>query len=70
MTLTGTIATWVIAAIIFAAFIYGLYHIYCNFFRGESTCCKESSSSSCGCCCGCHTAKQPEKKDIHKLANQ
>lgn len=53
MTVTGTIATYVIAAVILIAFAYGIYHIYCNFFRGESSCCKEGKSSSCGCC-GCH----------------
>ncbi len=52
MTLTGTIATYVIAAILLAAFLYGLYHIYCNFFKGESSCC---SSGGCnGGCSACH----------------
>lgn len=55
MTLTGTIATYIITTILLAAFLYGIYHIYCNFFKGESSCC--SSNGSCGGCSACHQGK-------------
>ncbi|MDQ0202741.1 hypothetical protein [Pectinatus haikarae] len=60
MTLTGTISTYVISALLLAAFLYGLYHIYRNFFKGESSCCSEGKSSSCGCC-SCHEEKADHK---------
>ncbi|WP_182185752.1 hypothetical protein [Pectinatus frisingensis] len=58
MTFTGTIATYIIAAILLAAFLYGIYHIYRNFFKGESSCCSEGRSAACGSCCACHQVKQ------------
>lgn len=67
MTLTGQIATWVIAALIFAGFAYGLYHLYRNFRTGKSSCCVEGKSSSCSCCAAHHSCSTTGKSVLeHK----
>ena len=46
---TGDIATWIIALIIFIAFVFGMKRIYHNFSSGKCDSCG-SGSSCCGSC--------------------
>ncbi|MBR1396164.1 MAG: heavy-metal-associated domain-containing protein [Selenomonadaceae bacterium] len=49
------IATIILGICIAALFGYGIYNIYCNFFKGEATCCKSE-----GGCSGCPMKKAHE----------
>lgn len=51
---TGDIATWIIALIIFIAFVFGMKRIYHNFSSGKCDSC--GSGSSCHCS-GCHISQ-------------
>lgn len=47
---TGDIATWIIALIIFIAFVFGMKRIYHNFSSGKC----DSCGTNNGCSGGCH----------------
>ncbi len=49
---TGDIATWIIALIIFIAFVFGMKRIYHNFSSGKCDSC--GSGSSCSREINCH----------------
>lgn len=48
---TGDIATWIIALIIFIAFVFGMKRIYHNFSSGKCDSCGSGSSCSGSCHC-------------------
>ena len=52
---TGDIATWIIALIIFIAFVFGMKRIYHNFSSGKCDSCSTSSCCSGACHGGCST---------------
>lgn len=55
---TGDIATWIIALIIFIAFVFGMKRIYHNFSSGKCDSCGSGSSCSGSChCSGCHVSQ-------------
>jgi len=50
---TGDIATWIIALIIFIAFVFGMKRIYHNFSSGKCDSCGTNNGCSGGCHCDC-----------------